>query len=245
MRALILAAGVGRRLADSHPGPKCLLRFGGATLLERHLANLRAAGIDAVTVCVGFEAERVRAELARLAATGVSVVANPDYTLGSVVSLWAVRDHLDARTGALVMDADVLCGPDMLRRLCASPHGNCLLLDRDFETGDEPVKICVREGRIVEFRKRPDPKLVFDFCGESVGFFRFDGRMAARLAARIQTYRRTGRDAEPHEEAIRDLLLESPREFGIEDVTGMPWLEIDFPADLLRAERDVLPRLHA
>ena len=33
--------------------------------------------------------------------------------------------------------------------------------------------------------------------------------------------------------------------FGYEDVTGYPWLEIDFPEDLVRAEREVMPAIRA
>jgi choline kinase len=49
---------------------------------------------------------------------------------------------------------------------------------------------------------------------------------------------------EPYEEAIRDVLLAEPRQFGYEDVTGLPWIEIDFPEDVKRARDDILPRLH-
>ena len=44
-------------------------------------------------------------------------------------------------------------------------------------------------------------------------------------------------------ETLRDLILERSQVFQIVDVTGAPWLEIDFPADLERANREVLPRL--
>ncbi len=244
MRALILAAGVGKRIAGAHPAPKCLLRFGGRTLLERHLELLRACGVDEVVICVGYRENDVRAELARLGAGGVTVVPNAEFTLGSVISLWAVRDWLDPHSGALVMDADVLYDRRMLGRLTGTSVENCFLLDRDFEPGDEPVKLCVAGGRLVEFRKRIAPDLPYEYSGESVGFFRFGGPMARRLASRCEHYRAAGRGSEPHEEAIRDLLLESPDEFGFEDVTGLPWLEIDFEEDIGRAERTVLPLLH-
>ena len=45
------------------------------------------------------------------------------------------------------------------------------------------------------------------------------------------------------EEAIRDLLQATPHEFGFEDITDLPWLEIDFPEDIRRAEHEILPRL--
>jgi choline kinase len=47
----------------------------------------------------------------------------------------------------------------------------------------------------------------------------------------------------PHEEAVRDLILERSQAIEISDVTGAPWIEIDFPIDVTRAEQEVLPQL--
>ena len=69
--------------------------------------------------------------------------------------------------------------------------------------------------------------------------------MAERLAMRTEAYVAAGRRDAPHEEAIRDLALEYPAEFHIEDVTGLPWIEIDFPEDVARARDEILPRLLA
>jgi choline kinase len=120
---------------------------------------------------------------------------------------------------------------------------NRLLIDRSFEPGDEPVKICVRGGVPVELRKKVAAELQYDTIGESVGFFRFDEAGARRFAAIVADYVNSGRDNLPHEEAIRDFLREGTQPAEVVDVTGMPWIEIDFPADVERAERDILPRL--
>jgi choline kinase len=47
----------------------------------------------------------------------------------------------------------------------------------------------------------------------------------------------------PHEEAVRDLLREGSHTFEVADVTGAPWIEIDFPTDVVRAAHEVLPQL--
>jgi choline kinase len=104
------------------------------------------------------------------------------------------------------------------------------------------VKLCVRGGTLVEFRKKIDAD--YDFCGESVGFFRFSESVARKLATAAGQYVERRAIMEPYEEAIRDVLLAEPRQFGYEDVTGLPWIEIDFPADVKRARDDILPRLH-
>ena len=47
-----------------------------------------------------------------------------------------------------------------------------------------------------------------------------------------------------YEEALRDILLTGPRErFGWEDITGLPWIEIDFPEDVEKASTQVLPSM--
>lgn len=242
MKALILAAGVGRRLGQEHP--KCLLRFDGQTLLARHLDCLRRLGVDEVVMAVGHRSDMIQAELNTLEVTGfASTLHNPRYEQGSVLSLWTLREHLEQGGDVLLMDADVLYDCRLLERLIQTRLRNCFLLDRRFEPGDEPVKLCVHDGQLVEFRKQVEPHAVFDFCGESVGFFRFSGDMAARLAMQTRHYASNGLDAAPYEEAIRDLLLRSPEEFGFEETGGLPWIEIDFPADIRRAEEDILPRL--
>ncbi len=95
----------------------------------------------------------------------------------------------------------------------------------------------------MEFRKQVALGLTYDFAGESVGFFRFGSAVAHRLASRTEQYVADGLDDEPYEEVIRDLLLETPETFGYEDITGLPWIEIDFPQDIQRAKTDILPQI--
>lgn len=239
-QALILAAGVGRRLNGAHgPRPKALLNLGGRTLLARHVANLRAAGVEDITIVTGFEADQVRAEVG--AEPGVRLLLNPDYREGSVVSLWAGREVLRAGRPVILMDADVLYDIRLMRRLVGSRHPNCLLLDREIEPGDEPVKLCVAGGRIVDFHKRP--QAAHEWHGESVGFFRFSPAAAGELADRAEDYVATGRRALEYEEPIRDMIQSSPPDaFGFEDISGLPWTEIDFPEDVEKASA-LLPHL--
>ena len=165
---------------------------------------------------------------------------NPDFREGSVVSLWAGRAVLRHGGPVVLMDADVLYDDRLMARLVASTHADCLLLDRTIEPGDEPVKLCIQDGRIVDFHKRPS--LPHQWHGESVGFFRFSAQTAAELADRAEDYVRTGRRAMEYEEPIRDMILDHPGRFGFEDISGLPWTEIDFPEDIAKANL-LLPEL--
>jgi choline kinase len=241
MRAIILAAGRGLRLQQ--PQPKCLLQFGGESLLARHVRLLAHAGITELVLVVGYMREAVAEHLGELA-TGLKtrLIVNERFELGSVLSLHTAAAHLEG--DVLVMDADVLYHEGMLRALTAGGAPvNRLLLDRNFEPGTEPVKVCVRAGVPIELRKQLAADLKFDSIGESVGFFRLADPAARRLAGITSDYVASGRAAAPHEEALRDLLREGREPFEVADVTGIPWIEIDFPADIERARREILPRL--
>ncbi len=246
--AIILAAGVGRRLgldtAGGEPRPKVLLDLAGRSLLYRHLSLLEQCGIESVTIVVGYGAEQIRSALTT-SGTGLTVTTleNPDFREGSVVSLWAARNVLRCLQPILLMDADVLYDRRLLARLLQSTHGDCLLLDRNIEAGDEPVKLCVRSGRIVDFRKVPTEP--YDWHGESVGFFRFTPMSGCELADRAGSYVASGRRSEEYEEPIRDMIRASdPNRFGFEDISSLPWTEIDFPDDVIKA-RALLPQLAA
>jgi choline kinase len=243
--AIILAAGVGARLSASHHGPKSLLDIGGRTVLARMLDALVANGVSAVSITVGYEQATIRAEVARLGYDDrVRFVENPRFREGSLVSLWAQGEALRAGRPILLMDADVLCDERMVARLLEEGHENRLLLDREIEPGDEPVKICMTGDVIVDFRKIPANP--YERFGESVGFFRFSGSMAGLLWARCDAYMRAGGEVRvEYEEAIRDLILAEPARFGVVEVTDLPWTEIDFEADVARARRDILPELIA
>ena len=243
-KAIILAAGIGNRLGVPwSEAPKALLRVGGQTLLARHLAILEEAGVDEIVIGVGYRADLIAAELEAIGAgSNVRTVLNPRYREGSMVTVWCLREAFSGGGPVLLMDADVLYDARMMWQLCQSRHPNCLLYDANIEDGEEPVKICLRDDEIVDFGKIVTP--AYDRHGESVGFFRFSPEAASLLAGIVAGYVEAGRSEEMYEEAIRDLLHATPPStFGIEDVTGLPWIEIDFPGDIVRARAEVLPRL--
>ena len=82
----------------------------------------------------------------------------------------------------------------------------------------------------------------YDDIGEWPGFLKMSGDVAAKIADASQAYVDRGEIDVTYEEAMRDVLAAEPEgTFGYEDITGIPWIEIDFPSDLLRAEKIIMP----
>ncbi len=249
MRAIILAAGRGLRLQqpEDQQLPKSLLRFGGMSLLERHWRLLTDAGVDDVVLGLGFRHELVEQELDRLGwRPRPEIVLNDRFDLGSVLTVHIAADAMTRGGEVLLMDADVLYDARIMTALVAGRKPvNRMLIDRNFEAGEEPVKVCVRDGVPIELRKQLPADLRYDTIGESIGFFRFEEHGARRLAALVAGYVARNDGWMPHEEAVRDLIREGSRRFEVTDVTGAPWIEIDYAADVSRATREILPKLQS
>ena len=239
----MLAAGVGQRLGGGgrHP-PKVLLSFGGKTLLRRHVEILSHLGVAELTIATGYRALDIEAELAAAPARiAASSVYNPDYLEGSLLSLWSVRETLVSAGPVVLMDGDVLYDYRLMERLLAAPDANCFAMDRELEPGEEPVKLCLKGDRLVDFHKTPT--LSHDRRGEWVGFLRLSPEGAKRLVAAAKARIDAGERETMYEEAIRDALLADPGAFGVVDVTDLPWIEIDFAEDVQKAKDEILPRL--
>lgn len=246
MKAIMLAAGVGARLGQGEDYiPKVLLQFGGETLLQRHVELLRHAGVRELVIAVGHQAELIDQAIVDLGVGDfVRTILNPHYKRGPITTLWSVRDELTAGEPLILMDADVLYDHRLIPRLINAPVQNCFLMDKDVEPGEEPVKLCMLGEQLVDFHKQPTE--AHDYYGEWIGFLKLSAEMAAQVPDATWPYFENEAESVLYEVAIRDLLLaDTTGAFGVEDVTGLPWIEIDFMEDVAKAEADILPQLEA
>ncbi len=242
MKALICAAGRGVRLGAN--SPKVLLEFGGRTLLEWHAVRLREVGVTEVVLVAGYRREQIARVLPEISARyGLSIreLINDRFHEGSVLSVAAALPELEgSREPILLMDADVLYPGEMLDRLISSSHQTALLLDRNYATNDDdPVLVPVKDGRPFEFRKEWTGQA--DFVGESIGFFKIAPDDLPMLIEETRA-RSAGSDIrDSYDDVLRAMVLAD--RFGFEDVTSLPWMEIDFPEDISRARDEVLPQI--
>jgi choline kinase len=240
VKAIILAAGVARRLAPlTDRTHKCLLEVGGQPLLSRMLEALSGVGVRETVLVVGHFADQIRKVAGdKLGTMRLRYVENPDYTRGSALSLYAARAHL--REPALVMDADVLFPREFLRRLVAATPPSAFLIDGGFQDTGEEVKYYTRGDRVIALGKKVVPES-WDQVGEGVGFFKCGAEAGPELVRRLEQVIGEGDGLNEYEDALH--LLVSERHVGWVDVTGLPWTEIDFAEDLRRAREEVLPRV--
>jgi L-glutamine-phosphate cytidylyltransferase len=239
MRAIILAAGRGWRLKPyTETTPKCLVEIGGKTLLQRYLDALKELGVPEAVLVLGHLKEQIIAEAARgPAEVEVRIVTNEQYTRGNILSLWCARDEFD--DDVLIMDGDVLFPRELLARLIASPDPNAIAVDERFQDTGEEQKVICEDGWVVEVTKKisGDPRV----RGEEVGVLRLSADAAEVLRGVLEEFIETGKDSVEYEEALRELAVEVP--IGVVEMGDLPWIEIDFEEDLVRAREHVLPEV--
>src|SRR5207244_12236505 len=97
MKAIILAAGVGKRLWQvTQHRPKCLIEIGGQTLLHRYLTSLRSVGIQSADMVVGYKQEMIRtAVTADSCGVRVNFLVHEQFHRGSIFALWIGRAGVD------------------------------------------------------------------------------------------------------------------------------------------------------
>ena len=244
MRALILAAGMGKRLAPlTEERPKGLLELGGRSLLARLLDGLQAAGVTETAIVVGYHQAQIRAHLGD-AHRGMPVryLENPAYTKGPLLSLWTGRAEFE-RDDVVLADGDVLFAPALLARVVQAPEPNVFLGEPSFVDTGEELNLYVRAGRVMAIRRGVMglPDVPFESRAEWVGFVKVGRTAGVELAATLDAFVREGRTEGDYEATLDTILPRHP--FEAVSTGGLPWIEIDFPQDLQAAEGEVLPRI--
>ena len=241
MKAIIFAAGVGKRLQAVTQGrPKCLVEIGGRTLLSRHVECLTQLGVDLIVLVVGFAQEAIREAMAvEFPACEIRWVVNEQFVRGSITSLWAARHEMD--DDVVLMDADVLYAPEILARLVRSSRSSALLMDETVKQESEECMIAAQDGRVVSLSKVLPSD--YDEAGEGVGFLKVQQSDIPSLLASVQTCIDAGQLDMEYEDALTNFFQNAP--VGFEKIGGLPWVEIDFPEDIQRAVSQILPAIEA
>ena len=230
MKAIILAAGMGRRLEGmGWAAPKCLLPINGRTLLQNALESLPKS-MDGIAVVVGHERALVERELTRLGARG-TLVHNPDFaTTNTLRSLWLAREHMAG--GFLYFNGDVMFDAPIVASLVARAESALAIARKP--CGEEEVKVILSaDERVTRIGKRLPPA---NCAGEFIGVGCFDANAATNLG---DTLDRWNANPSNHNRFFEDALDETLADTTILGSPIEPWraVEIDTPEDYALARR--------
>jgi choline kinase len=238
MIGVILAAGMAKRLRPlTDTQPKCLLKVGERTLLERTVDAQLAAGINELVVVTGYRGEMIRDFLTNHYPTlTIHFIHNADYEHNNnIFSLWMTRPYTEGKD-FLLMDSDILLDPKLVKAI-VEQAGTALALNRH-ECGEEEIKIIVdSEDRVVELSKTCS---IADAIGESVGVERIASDYSTALFRELeQMIEREGLIDIFYERAFERLIPQG-HHFRVVDTTDFFSIELDTVEDFERA-KELIP----
>ncbi len=232
MKAIILAAGIGNRIRDYTDKPKCLIETRNKTLIERYLEHFEELGIEDVVVVTGYRKDLVEQKIQTIPFKGsIRVIANSDYSRGSILSLWTAREELDDTI--LLMDGDVFFEKEILRRLMEAKGVNSIVIDTVSPNAGEECIAGIKKGRVCTIER--GLKGDFDLMGEWVGFLKMEKTTTNILRRIVENNIEKGNLDIGYEDILPDLFKKV--DFSFEDINGLKWVEIDFIGDVERVRK--------
>ena len=239
MIGVILAAGMAKRLRPlTDTQPKCLLKVGERTLLERTVAAMAAAGISEFVVVTGYRAEMIKDFLENL--DNLESLGKPKFTFlhnadyehnNNIYSLWMAGEMVRGKE-FLLMDSDILCDPAAVLRI-ANEKEAALAVNRH-ELGEEEMKVVVdAQMHITEISKTCRPE---DAMGESVGIEKITATYSEALFRELDQMILNEGLIDIFYERAFERLIPQGHTFRVVDTTNYFSYELDTPEDFQRAQ---------
>lgn len=236
MRAVMLAAGMGKRLGKYTRGnTKCMVPINGRTLLEYAVDALKEAGISRLTMVVGYKGEKVK-EFVRDHITGIEVdfIDNPDYAVSNnIYSLYLAREVLES-DDVILLESDLIYDSSLIRRMVEDPLPNLAAVAKYHHWMDGTVALIDENRSIAELIEKKNFSYdMIDRYYKTVNIYKFSREFSCTqylpfLHAYMQAY---GTD-QYYEAALRVIAYLSGSGLKAFDVAGLKWYEIDDGQDL-------------
>lgn len=244
MKAIILAAGTASRLRPlTLHTPKCLLKVGERTLLQRSMDALISNGIREFVIVTGYLHEKIE-DFVRLTygdSINVCFIHNADYeTTNNIYSLWLARPEAEGQE-VLLLDSDLLYDAQIVERVLADKHDNVLTLIRH-ELGEEEMKVVMDDkGAITEISKTCDPALA---AGESLGIERMGKAYTTVLYRELEVMMQDEHLENTFYELAFLRLIAKGSTFSVLDVTDLFSCELDTVEDFENAKQRIPAHLY-
>ena len=235
---MILAAGMAKRLRPlTDTMPKCLLKVGGRTLLERTVEAMRQAGISEFVVVTGYRGDMIRDFLSAYdESLSFTFLHNADYEHNNnIYSLWMAGEVVRGKD-FLLMDSDIFCDPAAVVRIAQEPE-SALAVNRH-ECGEEEMKVVVdADMRITEISKTCRPE---DAMGESVGIEKIAADYSEALYKELDQMILQEKLIDIFYERAFERLIPQGHTFRVVDTSSYYSYEIDTPEDYDHVKNQVM-----
>lgn len=240
MQAIILAAGMGRRLGEfTANNTKCMLEVNGVRLIDRMLGQLLALDLSRIIIVVGYEGQNLIDYInSRYHNDKIIFIENPVYyKTNNIYSLWLAKNQM-AEEDTLLLESDLIFEDKLLQTAIDSPYKDCALVSK-YETWMDGTMVRIDdENNIVNFI----PKKAFkysdtQFYYKTVNVYKFSKDFINNhYLPFLEAYIRVLGENEYYEQVLRVITLIDNAGIKALPISGINWYEIDDVQDLRIAE---------
>ena len=240
MQAIILAAGMGKRLKKlTQDNTKCMVKVDGKTLIERMLSQIEKHNVNRIIIVVGYKREKLKSYISSLSVqTPIVYIDNNIYErTNNIYSLSLARKWL-CLDDTLLFESDIIFEDSVLDALVNDSRDTLALVDKYEPWMDGTCVKLSEDDEIVEFI----PKKRFKYCEtndyyKTVNIYKFSKSFSeTHYVPFLEAYQKALGENEYYEQVLRVIaMLDSPV-IKAKRLNGQKWYEIDDEQDLDIAE---------
>ena len=241
MQAIILAAGMGRRLGEyTKDNTKCMLPVNGVRLIDRMLNQLAELDLKRVVIVVGYQTQNLTDYIGNCYDNRLKIeyVENPIYDKTNNIYSLALAKQQMQEDDTLLLESDLIFDDGMLRLLTENPYPNLALVAKYEQWMDGTMVRLDSDNNIVNFV----PKAAFDYNEASsyyktVNIYKFSRAFSqTKYVPFLEAYSKAVGNNEYYENVLRIISFLNNHELKALPITNEKWYEIDDKQDLDIAE---------
>ena len=240
MQAIILAAGMGRRLKElTQKNTKCMVKVNGVSLIERMLRQIERLQVNRIIIVIGYEGQKLVDYISTLGIeTPIEYVNNPIYDkTNNIFSLALAKDWLK-REDTLLFESDLIFEDAVLDALVSDPRDTLALVDK-YESWMDGTCVKLGEGDSIEAFV-PGKKFKFDEIKDyykTVNIYKFSQKFSTTYYVPfLEAYQAALGENEYYEQVLRVITMLDEPVIKAKRLNGERWYEIDDIQDLDIAE---------
>lgn len=240
MQAIILAAGMGKRLKElTSEATKCMVKVNGVAMIDRMMGHLDKLGLSRIVVVVGYEGQKLMDYIDALGVSTPTVyVDNNVYNkTNNIYSLYLAKDYL-VQEDTILLESDLVFEEAVLHRLINHPYPSLVLVDKFESWMDGTVVTLDEQDNIQSFvAKREFDFNRIDEYYKTVNIYKFSKEFSELYYVPfLEIYCKALGTNEYYEQVLKVItFLEDPHIKAVK-LEGEKWYEIDDVQDLDIAE---------
>lgn len=246
MQAIILAAGMGRRLKSlTANNTKCMVKVNGVTLIERMLGQIERQKVDRIIIVVGFKGDKLKKFVDSLSiSTPVEYIENSVFDkTNNIYSLYLAREEMK-KDDTLLFESDIIFEDSVLDELIYDCRNNLALVDKYESWMDGTCVKLAQDDTIAAFVPGKNFKYqdVEDYY-KTINIYKFSKSFSEKYYVPfLEAYQSALGQNEYYEQVLRVItMLDKPLIRAKRISSGQRWYEIDDIQDLDIAESIFTP----